>query len=474
MSKPRVAFLELVGNETSVFQSQMRLPLMGTLYLGTILEQAGFDVHIYNENILPGRIDPFDIEADVYCISSLTVSASRARSFAVELRHIYPSARIIVGGIHASLLPEEFTDVADHVVIGEAEALIVDLVEGRIAQKIVAGAPVADLDALPVVNYGLLEGCERMDVIPVMTSRGCPFDCNFCTVTKVFGKRFRMQSPGRVMKEIASAFAQFGRRPVFFYDDNLTANRERMFALCELLEREQPDITWTAQVRSDVARDAELVKRMERAGCRRFFIGFESINDETLKAMHKSQTRSDIESAIRTIHSLGVSIHGMFIFGEDHDTTQSLRATVDFAIHEHLDTVQFMVLTPFPGTRVFEDLEGQNRMIHKRWDFYDGMYAVFRPAQMSAVRLQQETVAAYERFYSFRRLLRDTLRLAAEIFVDALTWDFSRVYRYTFDVIFLKAGGRVLVGRYARNMPHYMAFLEGQAKAGRVERSASA
>ncbi|MBN2038312.1 MAG: B12-binding domain-containing radical SAM protein [Chitinispirillaceae bacterium] len=460
MEKKTVVFIEPKGSVSNVFENYMRLPLMGSLYLGTILHDRGHKVRIYNENILAAPIDPFDIRADVFCISALTVSANRGRLLAHEIKRIYPEAKVIIGGIHASLCPETFEDIADHIVSGEAESFIADLVEGRVSEVMVEGQPVPDLDELPLVNYGLLEGGESMDIIPIMTSRGCPFDCNFCTVTKVFGRKFRMQSPDRIMREIRHALTFFRTRTVFFYDDNFTANRERIRELSSRMLREGLDIDWVTQVRSDVACDSALLKDMARAGCRFFFIGFESINDETLKAMNKSQKRADIENAIHVIRECGIHIHGMFIFGDDHDTPETLQATVDFAIQKHIDTVQFMILTPFPGTVYYEDIIAKGRLIHRRWDYYNAMYAVFRPASMSPLKLQQETIKAYERFYSLRRLSIDALRLFIDITVDALTWNFSRAFSYWFDTIFLKAGARFLVGRYSQTFHSYLAFLQ--------------
>lgn len=472
MAKKSIAFIEPAGNVSNVFENYMRLPLMGTLYLGTILHNEGYKVRIYNENLMSSPIDPFDIKADVYCISALTVSANRGKLLAHEIKRIYPQARVIVGGIHTSLCPETFKDIADHIVYGEAESIIVDLVEGRISETVVQGRQVENLDDLPLVNYSLLENSESMTIIPIMTSRGCPFDCNFCTVTKIFGRKFRMQSPERVIREIRHALEFFRTRTIFFYDDNFTANRERVKDLCRLI-KEDLDIDWVTQVRSDIAREPDLLKQMEQSGCRFVFIGFESINDETLKAMHKSQTRKDIENAIRVIRECGISIHGMFIFGGDHDTPESIQGTVDFSVQQHIDTVQFMILTPFPGTQCYDDIVAQGRLIHKRWDYYNAMYAVFRPVAISPLRLQQETIKAYERFYSLRRLSLDALRLLVDITVDALTWNFSRVFNYSFSTIFLKAGGRFIVGRYSRTFDSYIAFLKKIEESNVIDEASS-
>ncbi len=459
MQKKRVVFIEPEGSESNVFEHYMGLPLMGTLYLGTILHNKGYDVKVYNENIMEGEFDPYQVNADVFCISCLTVSANRGKILAHELKQLNPESRIIIGGIHASLNPETFEDVADQIVSGEAETVIEDVVEGNLEGFRVKGEPLRDLDQLPLVNYSLLENSLSMSIIPIMTSRGCPFDCNFCTVTQIFGRKFRMQSPERIIQEVENALAHFKTKTVFFYDDNFSSNRKRVNRVCDLIIERGIDILWVTQVRSDLAKDPALLQKMQEAGCSYFFIGFESIDDETLEAMNKSQTRKDIERAIDVVHKHGISIHGMFIFGEDHDTPESLQRTVDFAIEHHIDTVQFMIITPFPSTRFYNQMEEQGRILHKRWEYFSALYTVIRPAKMSPYTLQRETVKAYERFYSMRRFVIDALRFLIDISLDAVTLNFRASYKYNIDVMFLKAGARFLVGRYAKTFDSYYKFL---------------
>ena len=439
LAKKSIVFIEPAGAAANVFENYMKLPLTGTLYLGTILHNAGYNVRIFNESVLPGRIDPFTISADVYCISSLTTSSVRAKALANQIRRIYPKSRIIIGGIHASLLPADFEEVADCIVQGEA---------------------IDDVEQLPLVNYGLIQGLDSMDIIPIMTSRGCPFDCNFCTVTKIFGKKFRMQSPQRIIAEVKHALTFFKTRGIFFYDDNFTANQRRIDELCDLFIAQDLDIAWTAQVRQDIANNPVLLRKMAKAGCRIVFVGFESINDATLKAMHKSQTRRDIEVSISVIQQAGINIHGMFIFGDDNDTVETLRQTVTFAITQHIDTVQFMILTPFPGTPVYDKLVAEKRLFHRRWEYYNGMFTVFQPKTMTASRLQQEMVAAHRKFYSWQHLSLEGLKLVFNVMIDALVWDFRRAFRYGFETLLLKAGFKFLVSRFANTYESYFKFLD--------------
>ncbi|MFW6114280.1 MAG: B12-binding domain-containing radical SAM protein [bacterium] len=458
--KKSVVFIEPTGHKSNVFEDYMRLPLLGTLYLGTILHEQGYHVRVINENITGREVDPFEVQADVFCITALTVSASRAKLLAAQLRTIYPESKVLIGGIHASLLPEEFTDVADHVVVGEAEQIIVELVEGQIKEKVVFGPRVPNVEDLPLLNYGLLDHFDTMNIVPVMTSRGCPFDCNFCTVTKVFGRKFRNLSAERVVAEMENAMTYFATKNFFFYDDNFTANHRRVDKICDLLMEKNLDITWAAQVRCDLAKNPELVNKMAKSGCRWVYIGFESIDDETLKALHKSQTQADIVRAVEVFHQFSINIHGMFMFGEDHDTLETIDRTVEFATSQGVDTVQFMILTPFPGTRCYEDLVAENRLLHKNWDYYNAMFIVFRPANMSPGSLQSETYRAYQQFYSVRRTVSDLLSTGVNVLLDALVWNLGRANTYRLDNIFKRAGATAIISKCSDAYMAYLTYLK--------------
>jgi radical SAM superfamily enzyme YgiQ (UPF0313 family) len=335
----------------------------------------------------------------------------------------------------------------------------VDIVEEKFSEQIIHGSPLADLDQLPMVNYNLLEGVDRLNIIPIMTSRGCPFDCNFCTVTKIFGRKFRMQSAQRVFAEIENVYTHFNGKGFFLYDDNFSANKNRVHELCNLMLNKKLVIPLSAQVRADLANDPELVSKMAQVGLKWVYVGFESIHDTTLQALHKSQTRADIERAIACFHRYGVNIHGMFMFGEDHDTVESITQTADFAIKQEIDTVQFMILTPFPGTQCYDRLLQAKRLYHTNWDYYNAMFAVFQPKNISPTRLIQETYKAYRKFYSLRRSLVDLLSLLFHATLDALTWNFSNAGRYNLDHLYLRIGANTIVSQYADIYDSYMKYL---------------
>ncbi len=275
----------------------------------------------------------------------------------------------------------------------------------------------ADLDALPFPDLTLIEGHEKLTNIPIMTSWGCPFACNFCSVTAMFGRKYRFRSAENVIAEIKE------KRPkrIFFYDDNFAANKKRLKRLLQMMIDENLVVPWYAQVRTDVVRDPELLDLMRRSGCQIVYLGLESVSQETLDHYEKSQTVEDIERAIGVLHDYGIRSHGMFVLGADHDAPGSIRDTVGFALKNRIDTVMLNILTPLPGTQQFDELEAQGRIITRDWRLYDAQHAVFQPRLMSPAHLLRETLRGNRRFYSTARVVRALRALVRRR--DKYSWD---------------------------------------------------
>ncbi|MGE5598765.1 MAG: B12-binding domain-containing radical SAM protein, partial [Bacteroidota bacterium] len=326
---------------------------------------------------------------------------------------------VVFGGVHATFRPEEALEHGDYVLRGEAEESFPALLDalnnggdlgdipgltfrdGRDVRHNRDAPCIADLDRLPDPDLGLIRN-YRPGITPILASRGCPHDCIFCCVTRMMGRQYRFNGIARVLAQLRRA-ATGG---VFFYDDNFAADRRRTKELLQAMIAEDLRLRWSAQVRSDVAEDEELLALMRRAGCAILYIGFESVNQDTLTELHKGLSIAAVERNIRAIKRHGLQIHGMFVFGADNDHPAVLRQTVAFARRTGLDTVQFMTLTPLPGTPLYEKLAGEGRLITTDWRRYDGANVVFRPAGMTAYELQRLTLWALRRFYSAGLFLR--------------------------------------------------------------------
>jgi anaerobic magnesium-protoporphyrin IX monomethyl ester cyclase len=403
----KVVFIEPRSSRTNVY-SMLHMPLLGPVYLGTILKNRGHQVEIYNEDML--MPDYAKLEADLVGISILTSTASRG----YEIAKKFPREKVIIGGVHASLLPQEASQHARQVVVGEAEEVITGIAEGSIKDPIVYAKPIQDLDSLPQPDFSLIKGYKLASaLVPISTSRGCPFDCSFCSVTKMFGRKFRFRSAENVVEELRLRNA----KQIFFCDDNFTAYPKRTRDLMELMLKNKIR-SWACQVRCDVAKSKDMLGLMARSGCKLVCIGFESINRKTLEAYDKKQSVEDIIHAIHSFHKKKIKIHGMFVLGSDNDDRQTVWDTFKFAVKQKIDTIQMSILTPFPGTKINQELETQKRIFSRDWSLYDGQHIVFRPKLLGAKELQINVVNAYLKFYSLSRsfTLLFKLRLRNAVF----------------------------------------------------------
>jgi anaerobic magnesium-protoporphyrin IX monomethyl ester cyclase len=397
--------------------SNVNMPRLGLPILGTQLKQAGHEVKL----ILGSRRDIClsDITgADLICVSTTT-------STVIEAYHLADFARsqgkpVVMGGAHVSFLPEEALEHCDYVCRGEADLTFVPLIsciergelpadipgvsfyqEGDIIHN--PAAEWVDMNRVPFPDLTLFEGL-KMSTYPVMTSRGCPFDCTFCSVTQMFGRKYRCRETSALLEELE----QYRGKQVFFIDDNFTANPRRTKELLrEMIKRDVKPSWWCTQVRTDAARDDELLRLMYDSNCRMVFVGMESVNPETLKSYNKKQEVEDIVYCVQRFHEMGIMVHGMFVFGADEDSLQTIQETLDFALKNRIDTVQFLILTPLPGTRTFSELEQGGRLLTRDWNLYDAHHVVFQPAQMSAYELQKATIQAFKRFYTLSHIFHN-------------------------------------------------------------------
>ena len=365
-------------------------PLMGPIYIGTILKKDGHDVTVYNENMK--AIDYNRIkDSDVLGLSMMTSTAPRGYEIAQRFRQLNPNGRIIIGGSHATFVPEEAAEYADHVVTGEGEFIVSDLVKYGSNEKIIAGSPVKNLDDLPFPDFTIIDGFnKRMEFTPVSTSRGCPFDCIFCSVTAMFGRKYRFRSTESVIEELS----RFEHRRIFFYDDNFHANRKRTIDLLEKMIEHKITPKWIAQARVEVAQDEEMVKLMAKANCSQLCIGFESLKPEVLESYNKKQTPEDIKSCIKILHKHGIKIHGMFISDGYTDAYHKLG----------VDSLQLCILVTILGSKLYTKVKSSGKLLADRfpndWKLFDGGHVVHWPDQLSPVDMQHQTVLALKKYYS--------------------------------------------------------------------------
>ncbi|HDT13990.1 MAG TPA: radical SAM protein [Candidatus Aminicenantes bacterium] len=423
---PKIVLIEPKAPNLHIF-SQFPLPRLGTLILGTMMKARGWEVDVFVEDF---RTIDFDAlaAADLVGISTITSTAPRAYAIADKARAM--GITVLMGGPHVTYLTEEALDHADFVVRGEGEAALPAFIDARESGAGYADVPnlsfkdgsgaivhnpmaprVSDLDRIPFPDFSLLrpdaKGLKHMSSIPVLTSRGCPFDCSFCSVTGMFGRKYRFRSTANIIEELR---LYDGRKTlIFFYDDNFAADPERTRDLCEAMIREKLRLKWTTQVRADVARDPSLVGLMKEAGCHTVYIGFESANPDALADMKKKQTVEEIARAVKVFRRHRIHIHGMFVLGFDQDDWRTVRKTVRWAKRARLTSTQFLILTPLPGSAFYDRVAAEDRIRFHDWALYDAHHAVFQPARLSLPDLQKAQSFAHRKFYSLRQEARKIL-----------------------------------------------------------------
>ncbi|MFH1741783.1 MAG: radical SAM protein [bacterium] len=442
----KIVFIETASSHLHVY-SRIHIPRLGCILLGTILKERGYDVNVFVEDL--GPIDPQIVqEADIVGISTLTPTASRSYQLAQELREA--GKTVILGGPHVTFEADEALNYADYVVRGEGEETIVELLEAlknRSDFSKILGLSyrengearhnpqrplVKDLDRYPIPDFSLLHSSvSRQSVVSLMTTRGCPFDCSFCSVTAFNGRRFRANSVDRVLREVSLQTERWRPGYVFFADDNFDFKRNRTKEIVRGLADIKRLPRWGAQVRHEVSRDQELLKLMQQAHCDRVFVGFESVNPLTLERYNKQETVEDIVHAVKAFHAHDIKIHGMFIVGSDEDTVETIHATKEFAFKHRIDSVQFLILTPLPGARYYQEIVGSGRkVLTKQWEMYDGHHVITQPAQMTTYELQYETLNAMRKFYSIPRILNCLVR--RDWFETVYRWEGHSIVRSWF------------------------------------------
>lgn len=422
MNIKRISFIE-AGSHAFQLLSRFTIARVGTVLLSTMLRERGYEVRAFLEDIAP--LDWSYVEnSDLVCISTLTSTSPRAYSIADRLRA--RGIPIVMGGAHPTFLAAETLDHADFAVRGEGDLTLFELLshleKGSPPVHEIAGltyrekdgkvrhnAPrrnlnEAELDLLPTPDFSLVHRWKPSYIYSVSTSRGCPFECKFCSVIRMFGRKYRFKSVEASIRDLRT-INSVSKSTRFFVDDNFTANKQRTKELLKAMIAEGLTSCWSAQVRTDVATDPELLGLMADAGCHTLYIGFESINPKTLVEFNKRQALQDIEHCIRTVKGYGLHIHGMFILGADTDEVETIGRTVDFAVNSGIDTAQFIALTPLPGTPFFQEMQEQGRILHTDWGRYNLQHVVFRPAQMTPEILQAGTLNGMKQFYSWKYIL---------------------------------------------------------------------
>ncbi len=367
---------------------------------------SGLTPASWQKSFFDDRLQAIDYETstDLVAISIETFTARRGYQIAARFRA--RGVPVVMGGYHATFLPDEVLRHADAVCIGEAEGgaweqILADAAASRLGGRY-QSSPVPKLDGVQV-DRSIFAGRNYFRLGLVETGRGCPNSCRFCSIAGFHQGRSRFRPVPEVLDEIAG----LPDRNVFFIDDNIVADQGRAFELFQGLAR--LGVRWVGQATLAVARNRELLETLAASGCVGLLVGFESLDPQNLRHLDKRvNSTADYRQCLRLLHQKGIAVYGTFMLGLPGDTRQRIEETVQFARSEKLFLAAFNHLVPFPGTPLFDELRRENRLLADPWWLSPGYrfgQVVFRPQHGSAAELEQWCLAARRSFYGLGSIL---------------------------------------------------------------------
>jgi radical SAM superfamily enzyme YgiQ (UPF0313 family) len=368
---------------------------------------AGWTVEYWDENLLQGPppVTPFP------AVVGITVHLTFAeRAYALARWYRARGARIVMGGLHCLSCPDEVAAHADILAIGEGVQLwpqiLRDLETGLVQRRYHADFKKPYRED-PAPSRQLLPRKSFLTTTSLIATRGCHNRCGFCYLsTDGLTMPYQVRDPRQVVAE----FAADNQPYAVFIDNNLGSRREYLRSLCQALRPLEK--IWSAAVSIDVTDDPTLVRDMALAGCTGVFVGFESLSDENLQQARKKTPRTDdYARRVRILHDNGIQVNGSFVLGFDHDRPDCFARTVQWIEAARLECATFHILTPYPGTPLFRQMESQGRLLHKNWSLYDTANVVFQPRHMSPEELMEGYAWCYRTLFShgciFRRKPED-------------------------------------------------------------------
>ncbi len=365
------------------------------------------EISIIDENF--EEID-FDSPVDIVGITAMTQQANRGYEVAGEF--IKRGRYVVMGGIHASVMPDEVLHHANSVFVGEADnswpAFINDYINGspkRMYSQSEYG-PV-QMNRIPVPRYDLVAK-YKFPIIWIQTTRGCPYDCEFCAASRIYGFTYKNKDEDQIINEIKEVRKYWKFSQIGFADDNMFVNRK--FSINLLRRFSELNFSWLAQTDISVAEDTEFIRQLRESGCRILFIGLESVSKKNLAGINKNKWKEkkydNYAKYIDIIQKKGIGVYGSFIIGFEEDDHTTADALINFINENNIMGTQVTILTPFPGSRLRNRLEENNRIVTHDWDYYTGWNSVVRHDNFTAEELEQSLLTIYKNIYNYDSFMR--------------------------------------------------------------------
>ncbi|MGC9114331.1 MAG: B12-binding domain-containing radical SAM protein [Candidatus Micrarchaeia archaeon] len=416
------------------------MPSLGLGYVASYVREncsAPVEIEIIDmiaERLAPEQLAPLlkGKQFDFIGITSTTITIKAALKTAEECKKLFPSAKVVMGGVHPSVMPDEVlsNDAVDFVVRNEGEIPMLELVEGRPVEEIknlsfkrdgkhfhnaeqdliknLDSIPFPAYDLMPVKKYYPAVGSyKQLPALSIIATRGCPGRCTFCY--KVFGSSLRTRSAKNIFDEVVELHKKYGIREIAFYDDTFTSFRPNVKEFCRLMIESGLQITWTCFSRVDCI-DRETLQLMKKAGCHQILYGVESADEQILLNIDKRINLEKVRQAVKMTKEAGISPRCSFMIGNPGETKETIEKTINFALELDPDLAMFNITVPYPGTRMFAWAKENKLLKTEDWDDYDLSKQVMSLPTISNEDLQKYYATAYRRFflrpkYVLRRIL---------------------------------------------------------------------
>jgi radical SAM superfamily enzyme YgiQ (UPF0313 family) len=399
----------LYRSSGGIFRKSLRYqPLTLTTLAALAPPELDIEFRLFDEGT--GNL-PLDLDADLVGMTVITGSSLRAYELSAHYRR--RGIKVVLGGPHVTLMPDEAAQHADAICTGYADRawpeLLRDFSRGAMKPRYVQ-APDLDLAGLPFARRELFDKRDYLTQAVFEATRSCAHDCEFCVAPAAWGRK-QLQKP---VEDVVADIRQFGAKRIIFIDLNLISDkhyaRELFTALVPLR------IKWFGLSTSLIGRDHDLMELMARSGCSGLLIGFETISKAALGDIGKKFNDPTLyRSLVEDLHKLGISIQGCFVFGNDHDDTEVFARTAEFVNDVAIDLPRFAILTPFPGTPLFRRLDAEGRILTRNWEQYDGQHVVHLPKLMTPRELQQGHERAWKAVYSRRAIWKRLSKARVQI-----------------------------------------------------------
>ena len=348
---------------------------------------------------------PFDTDADLIGVSTMGHGVIRSIDIAKEYRR--RGKTVILGGYMASIMPEEAVKYCDSLIIGDAELvwqqMLSDFENGNL-KKTYEKPLEGNWYSTPSPRFDLLEGKNLGDFLPVQAGRGCPNSCSFCSVSCLYSGRYVKRPLPEVIRDIEQ-IKSLGYKKILLLDDNIFSDRKYLDSLLDTLIK--LDISWMSQCEITIGKDDELLEKLQKSGCTTLSFGLESISRESLISMDKGwAVPAEYDFLIQNIRNHGIDVSTEMVVGGEGDTLESIRMTKDFIERNKISVPRFYILTPFPGTRFFDQIKEEGRLVNNDIYSYDGTSAVYRPKNMTPDELTQAYWELYSELFTIKSIIK--------------------------------------------------------------------